>query len=76
MFFFGLFSVSYHWSTSQKRREYDPDQISLALQDGMSVYKAARMSGIPESTLRDRHLGLQSSVENLPTHGPDPLLKR
>ena len=41
----------------------------------MSVYRAAREYGIPESTLRDRHLGIQH-VDSLPSHGTAPLLSR
>ena len=60
----------------KQKRNYDPAQIGLAFKavtDGkMSVYRAARVFGIPESTLRDRHLGLQPS-DITPTYGPDPL---
>ena len=53
--------------------------ISRAYEDvkerGMSVYRAARAYGIPESTLRDRHLGIQP-VDSLPSHGTAPLLSR
>ena len=63
----------------KKRRNYDTAQIGLAYkaikEDGMSVYKAARVFGIPESTLRDRHL-LNQPVETLPSHGPDPLFTK
>ncbi|KAH3713686.1 hypothetical protein DPMN_073483 [Dreissena polymorpha] len=43
----------------------------------MSVYRAARLYGIPESTLRDRTLGLQPvpcSSEPLPKPGPQNLV--
>ena len=43
----------------------------------MSVYKAARIYGILESTLRDRTLGLQPvGKENLPDTGPGPLFSK
>ena len=43
----------------------------------MSVYKAARIYSTPESTLRDRTMGLQPiGKENLPYAGPDPLFSR
>ena len=38
----------------------------------MSVYKAARMYGIPETTLRDRKLGNQP-VSDVPSYGHPPL---
>lgn len=43
---------------------------------GYSVYKAARVYGVPESTLRDRTLGLQPVDDILPTPGPGTTLSR
>ncbi|CAC5394575.1 unnamed protein product [Mytilus coruscus] len=46
-----------------KKKQYDPNALKYAydaVQNGMSVYKAAKNYGIPESTLRDRTLGLVS----------------
>ncbi|XP_053395668.1 jerky protein homolog-like [Mercenaria mercenaria] len=64
---------------TKRRRLYDTGLIARAYKDvvssGMSVYKAARLYGIPESTLRDRTLGLQpvtGEKENLPSSGPPP----
>ncbi|KAH3839056.1 hypothetical protein DPMN_112478 [Dreissena polymorpha] len=63
----------------KRRRNYDPYQIVLAykevMESGMSIYKAARVFGFPESTLRDRHLGIQP-VDQLPSHGPKPIFPR
>ncbi|KAH3696814.1 hypothetical protein DPMN_084292 [Dreissena polymorpha] len=42
------------------------------MESGMSIYKAARVFGVPESTLRDRHLG----VDQLPNHGSKPIFTR
>jgi len=43
----------------------------------MPVYKAARIYSIPESTLRDRTMGLQPiGIENLPYAGPGPLFSK
>ena len=44
----------------KKRLQYDRSNLSRAYQatqSGMSVYRAARLYNIPESTLRDRTLG-------------------
>ncbi|XP_052771636.1 uncharacterized protein LOC128211197 isoform X1 [Mya arenaria] len=64
---------------SKKRRLYDTGLIARAYKDvvesGMSVYKAARLYGLPESTLRDRTLGLQpvtDETEYLPCSGHQP----
>ncbi|XP_052096626.1 uncharacterized protein LOC127731826 [Mytilus californianus] len=46
-----------------KKKQYDPNALKYAydaVQNGMSVYQAAKNYGIPESTLRDRTLGLVS----------------
>ena len=46
-----------------KKKQYDPDALKHAfnaVQNGMSVYRASRNYGVPESTLRDRTLGLVS----------------
>ncbi|CAC5413884.1 unnamed protein product [Mytilus coruscus] len=48
---------------TMKKKQYDPNALKSAydaVQNGMSVYKAAKNYGIPESTLRDRTLGLVS----------------
>ncbi|MES9879448.1 MAG: helix-turn-helix domain-containing protein [Sedimenticola sp.] len=68
----------------RKRRQYDPALIAAAYTDvranGMSVYKAARLHGIPESTLRDRHLGIQpcdtTDPSDIPIPGRGPTLSR
>ena len=39
---------------------------------GISVYKCPKIFGIPESTLRDRHLGLQPG-ESVPRLGKMPM---
>jgi len=48
---------------SNRKRQYDTCLIAQAFKDvtekGVSVYKAARMYYIPETTLRDRKLGNQ-----------------
>ena len=47
------------------------------MQKGYSVFKAARLYEIPESTLRDRTLGLQTVEDDvLPTPGPGTTLSR
>ncbi|KAH3742010.1 hypothetical protein DPMN_048740 [Dreissena polymorpha] len=38
----------------------------------MPIFKAARVFGDPESTLRDRHLGIQH-IDHVPSHGPKPV---
>ena len=65
----------------RKRRQYDVSLINRAYEDIMSkkysVYKAARVYGIPESTLRDRTLGIQPIYEDgVPTTGSGPILSR
>ena len=75
-FYFLLFFQFPTIGQQKKRRSYDTALISQAFKDvrekGTSVYRAAREYGVPESTLRDRHLGIQP-VDNLPNHGPAPL---
>ena len=68
---------------TKKRRQYNPQLIAAAYRDvtekGVSVYKAARMYGIPESTLRDRTLGIQPVVvntEDMPRPGPAATFSR
>ena len=56
-------------------RAYTNEQMTAAFQlcrEGTSVYKAAKLTGVPEQTLRDRTCGhIATSV----THsGPAPLL--
>jgi len=63
----------------KRRLNYDPNQIVLAykevMESRMSIYKVARVFGVPESTLRDRHLGIQP-VDHVPSHGPKPVFTR
>ena len=68
---------------TKKRRQYNPQLIAAAYrgvtEKGVSVYKAARMYGIPESTLRDRTLGIQPVVvntEDMPRPGPAATFSR
>ncbi|XP_045177379.2 antigen EM13-like isoform X2 [Mercenaria mercenaria] len=75
-----VFEVPTTGKVTKKKRQYDAGLIAKAYEDvvssGMSVYKAARLYGIPESTLRDRTLGIQpvtGEKENLPSCGPSPI---
>lgn len=49
-----------------KKKQYDPVALQNAYkalqEEGMSVYRASRNYGVPESTLRDRTLGLVSAT--------------
>lgn len=54
--FFQLSSIGKR-SVKKPKRQYTPQLLSLAYEEvrkGMSVHKAARFYGIPDSTLRDR----------------------
>ena len=77
--FFSLYFQCPTIGQKKRRRNYVTALFARAYEDvkerGMSVYRAARECGIPESTLRDRHLGIQS-VDSLPSHGSAPLLSR
>jgi hypothetical protein len=46
-----------------KKKQYDPVALQNAYkalqEEGMSVYRASRNYGVPESTLRDRTLGFK-----------------
>ena len=59
MIFFFIFSVSNNW-LKKRSRSYDTELNARAYADvnerNMSVYRAAREYGVPESPLRDRHL--------------------
>jgi hypothetical protein len=48
-----------------KKKQYDPVALQNAYkalqEEGMTVYRASRNYGVPESTLRDRTLGLVSA---------------
>ena len=84
--FYSSFFVYFQLPTigaKRRKRQYDVSLIGKAYQDvmqkGYSVYKAARLYGIPESTLRDtcRTLGLQPVEDDvLPTPGPGTTLSR
>lgn len=61
---------------SIRRRVYDKIDLQMAFdatQKGMSVYKAARMYRVPETTLRDRARG-RISVNPMVRPGPEGLL--
>ena len=77
-----IFSLYFQCPTigqKKRRRSYDTELIAKAYADfkerSMSVYVSARGYGIPESSLRDRHLGIQP-VDSLPNHGTASLLSR
>lgn len=59
-----------------RRRVYDKMDLQMAFdatQKGMSVYKAARMYRVPETTLRDRASG-RISVDPMVRPGPEGML--
>jgi hypothetical protein len=63
--FFNFFSFFFLQGPPNKKRklQYDRENLKRAFEatrKGVSVYRAARQYAVPESTLRDRHLGIVS----------------